>query len=376
MPYQNKQDSWALNRARQFLAPLRKMLRTGDDHATFDRLFTSRHVCDLQLVAGLACFGVGVILVVGILVMSYYAFAPVLVRILTAGTGSLHLSLQSQLAFSRTVLTAFTPVTTVFAPVLAAFGLILAWINKVGSERLGVVDSFSCEIGALCRSALVVDTVGRSIDRFNRIPGARPAASTMPGRQAAPLVASQENYFPVFENGTKDLQVLEAKVVVNITAFYTFMKAVRDLTRSLAELPSSPDPEGPESRDAVRAKAWQERVRDLIYMMFLGLESARRALNMLVEYDPDHDELMIIVLISELRAYGFLCRQFAQAQDIRYEQLRLRRPVYEEWVGKVCASVTKGIDEHKDWERAFRLLPELNKQFEDALGEKSTAAGA
>jgi len=376
MPYENQQDSWALNRARKFLAPLRKMLSTGDDHATFDRLFTSRHVCDLQLIAGMTFRGVQIIIVVGLLVMLYYAFAPVLVRIATAGTASLHLSPQGGLAFSRTLLTAFTPVTTVFAPVLAAFGAVLAWIYNVGSERLGVVDSFSCEIGALCRGALVVDTVGRNIDRFDRIPGIRPAVSSMPERQAAPFVVPQENYFPVFENGTKDLQVLEAKVVVNITAFYTFMKGVRDLTRGLAEMPNLPDHDGSESRDGARTKAWQDRVRDLIYMMFLGLESARRALDKLVEYDPDHDELIIVVLISELRAYGFLCRQFAQANDIRYGQLKLRRAVYEEWVGRVCASVEAGTGKHKDWERAFRLLPELKKQYEDALSEKSTGAHA
>jgi hypothetical protein len=376
MPYRNRKDSWALRRAKKVLAPLRKMLRTGDDHATFDRLFTSRHVCDLQLIAGITFRGVQVIVIVGFFVMLYYAFAPVLVKIATSGIGSLNLSLQGGLAFSSTLLTAFTPLTTVFAPVLAAFGAVLAWIYKVGSERLGVVDSFSCEIGALCRSALVVDTVGRNIDRFNRIPGARPAVSTVQERQTAPLFASQENYFPVFENGTKDLQVLEAKVVVNITAFYTFMKGVRDLTRSLAEMPNLPDHEGPESRDGGRAKAWQDRVRDLIYMMFLGLESARRALDTLVEYDPDHAELIVVVLISELRAYGFLCRQFAQANDIRYGQLSLRRAVYDEWVGKVCASVEAGSSGHKDWERAFRLLPELKRQYEDATGEKSTGAHA
>ena len=52
---------------------------------------------------------------------------------------------------------------------------------------------------------------------------------------------SEENYFPVFENNTRDLQSLEAHVVINITAFYTYMKAVRDSTRSLVDMGATLD---------------------------------------------------------------------------------------------------------------------------------------
>lgn len=359
MPYQYKRDSRALRVARWLLGPLRILLKTEDDHATFDRLFTSQHVCDLQLIAGMSFLGVVIVIAVGLCIMLYQWSS-------------------GELGF----LTAFTPVTTVFAPVLAVWGGILAWVYKAGSERLGVVDSFSCEIGTLCRAALVVDAVGRSIDRFRfrQTPGERdPRAPQSGKKEVMPVSGSQENYFPIFENGTKDLQVLEAKVVVNITAFYTFMKAVRDLTRSLAGMQGAADQASGTTegfRAEVWAEVWRERMSDLIYMMFLGLESARRALNMLVEYEPDHDELVIIALLSELKAYGFLCRRFSQAQDMRHEQLTLRQAVYEEWVPKVCASVEAGQQKHRDWGRAYRLLPELQRTYEEAMPGRSMAAGA
>ena len=47
---------------------------------------------------------------------------------------------------------------------------------------------------------------------------------------------SQESYFPVFDSSVKDLQALEADVVDNVTAFYTYMKVMRDSLRKLAEI--------------------------------------------------------------------------------------------------------------------------------------------
>ena len=45
---------------------------------------------------------------------------------------------------------------------------------------------------------------------------------------------SQESYFPVFDASVKDLQALEADVVKHVTAFYTYMKVMRDSLRRLA----------------------------------------------------------------------------------------------------------------------------------------------
>jgi hypothetical protein len=74
------------------------------------------------------------------------------------------------------------------------------------------------------------------VEQFNR--GPLPWAGHSPRPPQAFI--SQENYFPVFESSTRDLQKLEASVVINITAFYTFMKAARDSLRKLVEIAPQP----------------------------------------------------------------------------------------------------------------------------------------
>jgi hypothetical protein len=180
---------------------------------------------------------------------------------------------------------------------------------------------------------------------------------------------SQENYFPVFEGNTRDLQTLEARVVVNITAFYTYMKAVRDSMRILSEIrPEPADLVSPPTGTAVIAP-WHEALRNVIYMFFLGLESARRAISDLVEFEPERAERTIVILISELEAYRFLCDQFQGEDGIRHKRLMLRQPEYRRTVPPLIQSVeasraSETTDEGavSRWEEAWRLLEELRKR--------------
>src|SRR5262249_20140959 len=149
----------------------------------------------------------------------------------------------------------------------------------VGSGRLGVVDLIACEIATLCRVAAAVEMVQRYVDMFEHPPQRTPhaALNTEVPQQAAQFT-SQESYFPVFEATMKDLQQLEEDVVKNITAFYTYMKVMRDMLRKLAQMPHP----AAGSDDDV----WHRTVCDVVYMQFLGLESARKAIFDLVEFEP------------------------------------------------------------------------------------------
>ena len=161
-----------------------------------------------------------------------------------------------------------------------------------------MVDLFACEISTVCRVAAVADVVQRLIKKLE---GSAPGDDT--GTEAPQARAqdpgSQESYFPVFESCIKDLQSLEARVVIDITAFYTYMKAVRDARRNLA----------------ATTKGSTQPFCDLIYMLFLGLESARHAIHNLVEFEPEQAERTIIILFNELEAYHFLMTQFPDAEN-------------------------------------------------------------
>ncbi len=339
------------------LTPIYWVLRTGDEHDTLDRMFTSRHVKDLQLIISAALGTIYMVLLIALL-LSYKE-------------NHLHSVHYFSLAeFGKTL--------TFLGPVLLVIGTVLAWAYQVGIARLGAVDLFACEITTLCKVVTVIGAVGRCVDAFEAGP---PAGSPGTGVPTHPFT-SQENYFPVFEGSARDLQTLEANVVVNITAFYTFMKAVRDSMRTLAEVrPQLAELESA-SNKAQAVGAWHEAARNVVYMLFLGLESARNSMCDLVEVEPEWAERTIMILISELEAYLFLSRQYTVALEMHHERIMLRGPVYRNLVPELCCCVEAGkaskmagtrLQEPQQvgqWEPAYRLLPELKRRYEDAIGEK------
>jgi hypothetical protein len=356
-------SSKASRLAKRFLDPIACALRTGDPHATVDRLFTSEHVKDLQLIIGFASLGALFAFLIGLALLLDTAIAT---HNWVAATGMLF---------------------KVFTPVLVVFGAVLTWAYQVGSARLGVVDLFACEISTLCRVTTIVNTVRRYVDRFDQGPPSWRGGAGGSEMPVPPQFNSQENYFPVFESCTRDLQTLEARVVINITAFYTFMKTVRDSLRMQAEIRPQPAEPKLRSNEAPAVGPWQEAARNLVYMLFLGLESARNALGELVEFQPENAERTIVVLISELEAYRFLRGQFNDEHDVYHQRLMLRESDYRRVVPKLRRAVEAGRSDHKDdkngtepierqlWEPAWRLLPELDKRYREAVLNRDIAGG-
>jgi hypothetical protein len=128
-------------------------------------------------------------------------------------------------------------------PFLGVVGIILGWIYRTASNRLGIVDLFAYEITTLCRVGTIVDVISTYIKAFQMDQTERDIRST--GAQEATInpphrFVSQESYFPIFESNSRDLRILEAGVVTNVTAFYTFMKVVRDYLRRIGDLDAVP----------------------------------------------------------------------------------------------------------------------------------------
>jgi hypothetical protein len=252
-----------------------------------------------------------------------------------------------------------------FAPTFAVFGAVLTWAYQVGSARLGVVDLFACEIDTLCRVITVVDMVPNQAKRYLFDPS-KPDLDANGIAIAPAHFNSQEEYFPILAGNSRDLQSLEANVVVNITAFYTFMKAVRDTFRQLG--------------DAKNATQWQESMGNVMYMLYLGLESGRNAMNDLVEFEPTHTERTMVILLSELDAYHFLRTKFDVAGEMHHERLILRGPTYIELNRKLTRLLNCKKDElfvaveggemadptyaERQWYAAFQLRGPLDKRFE------------
>ena len=263
--------------------------------------------------------------------------------------------------------------------ILGALGAVIAWAYQTASARLGVVDLFACEIGTLCRANAAVD-IGEILANRYEHPPEPPAAeekdkTPATGEKDKPKdpaqFTSQEDYFPVFTANSRDLQTLEADVVVHITAFYTYVKVFRDYSRKLSVTP-------PPSNGAIE-DTWRETLKGMIYMLFLSLESARFAIHQLIEFQPLQTECKIAILVTEIRLYRFLLEKMEH--DFRYDRLLLRRPEYKDIVSEICQSTKSGAAEtdgipaeslepwqrrrKRSWDQSDTSLKELKKRYKD-----------
>jgi hypothetical protein len=320
-----------------------RQLRQGQESSTFERLSASRHIADLRLI-----FSVTVIFMIAASVLALMFCFELRVMSNWTDIQSSHSGwIWARLAFSSIA------DAGVFIGAIGAVGCgVLAWTYQTGSARLGVVDLFACEIATLCRVAAVSDMVQRYIDLFrtgpetalpHRIDGDMP---TNGGR-----FTSQESYFPVFDASVKDLQQLEADVVDNVTAFYTYMKTMRDSLRKLADIYPSPTA-------SHRGDEWHRAICNVIYMQFLRLESGRKAIKQLVEYEPTQAEDTFTILLSELVAYGFLREQFKG--DLRHRLLRSREEKYRQEVPDLYLMVKASTG--PKWDRAKEAAAEVMKR--------------
>ena len=151
-----------------------------------------------------------------------------------------------------------------------------------------------------------------------------------------------------------------------ITEFYTYMKATRDLQRKLAAMkpPRADEPLSKRRRDM---DPWHGAMSDLIYMMFLGYESGRKAIKDLIEFEPTRAERTIVMLLTELECYGFLIKEFRE-DSLRYPRLRMREKVYTSEVPALYRDVNKNRerrDVNRDWEPARLISKDLASLYND-----------
>ena len=335
-------------------------LTAKESASTLFRFFRSKHVRDLKLIFASALFVLAMHLFVvfclglGSAVHTYFslsAAAGIIERLFTAAGAFLSFFI------------------TYVGPALPVYGVIVGWAYQTASSRLGIVDLFACEISTLCRVGTIFDIGKRYVDTYDRGPTpARPSAA------ASDKFVSQEEYFPVFDSNSRDLQLLEASVVNNITEFYTYMKAMRDSLRKLAEVQAQPSAPGVAAAAATgEADPWHRAMVNVIYLLYLGYESARKAVNDLIEFQPARAERSIIILLTELKCYAFLRKHFT-SDDLRRKRLELREAGYRRDIRKLYHEVEASAG-HSDelWVQARETLPVLVSRYNEALDDELKA---
>jgi hypothetical protein len=328
-------------------------LTAAEASSTIYRFFRSKHVVDLKFFAQIAAL-VGAIACLILLMKGVFIWH-----------GTDHVAKPLIRTVDAFVVDA--------VKTLGFVGIVLAWTYRSACARLGVVDLFACEIGTLCRVGTIFDIGEKYVAQYKQGPGA--SLSGIEKRVARDSAfVSQEEYFPVFQNNNRDLQLLEAEVVNNITEFYTYMKAARDSLRQLAETSPSVVADPKPAADAELSStpdAWHVALCNVIYMVFLAYESGRKAITDLVEFEPVAAERKVVILLTELQMYGFLVNFFGH-DDIHYKRLKLREADYKIKVRKLYKMV-KAHAQQDQWQPALSSLGDLKDRFKQALDEEIDA---
>jgi hypothetical protein len=309
-------------------AELYRQLTSQGSASTFNRLLRSRHVADLRVIFLVAFF-------VGVAIVAEGVWAVVNGR---------------------------SDALTYILAVMAASGAVMAWAYQTGGMRLGIVDIFACEIATLCRVGTIVDLVPRLVATFDALATADAApAADKPTQRVIHDFDPHESYEPVFDNNARDLQVLDALVVTNVTQFYTYAKAMRDYWRQLSQAKSL------DQRQTV--------LTSVLYMHFLALESARFAIAELIEFEPNEADTTLVILLSELPAFAFLLKRFepkeGQKGDLRYRRLHLRVEAYKATIPDMCCRILHSEDEV--WGKLQETAGDVARCYEAAFGESIEA---
>jgi len=289
-----------------------KRLENTGPALTFARICTSRHLADLQWIA----FFLILILVV---------LVPAEISI-------------SGISVFGTNLPLF------FSALAAAAAAILSWIYQTGSSRIGAVDLFACEITAICRVSLVTDFAKNSVAH---------ARSLANGQGRVNGFNSEEDYTPVYNRQLHELQPLDVNVVTSVTEFYTYRKTMVDYLRAVAAS------EDPKQRRGLQLM--------MIYMQHLMYESARRAVDALIEFEPNKAESKVNILSSEMVTYGFLVESFPR-EDFRDIRLRLRAREYHAVVPALEHRIRTG-PHPTNWDRARTTVREMRARYEAMCAE-------
>ena len=108
--------------------------------------------------------------------------------------------------------------------------------------------------------------------------------------------------------------------------------------------------------DDAEADAWQTAMMNVIFLTFLGYESAREAISSLVEYQPARTERLIVILLTELRCFAFL-RQHFHPEDLRGQRLQIRVADYKEQVVAIYDEVMSPHGKNEgDWLQAQKTI--------------------
>lgn len=197
----------------------------------------------------------------------------------------------------------------------AVFIAAIQFIHATGSKRRGAVDMITSEIITVARVLAAGNIIGAFIATYAKLEATGDRRPSGFGD-----VARKENYFTAFDKNIETLGTLKRELVMNITAFYTFMKAARDATGAINLW-----------KDDYPVSRSKDDVVDIIYLCFLNLLHGHFAITALIEKDQQqrlhYAEDVFTGL--EIQCFVFLMLVLAD-DDFRYKAVQGREERYRE----------------------------------------------
>jgi hypothetical protein len=308
-----------------------KQLNLGEETSIPAKFIHSRHVADLRLILAVISIIISVASSVALLISFQHE--------VTSNWQDL-IATHSWWIWVRIVFASivhfFVGEGTIIGAVGVVAGGVLAWTYQAFRARLSVIAMLAEEITTLGRVMAITDWV----DYFIALDDKVAAGETIR------LSSQQKSDSFVFDSLIKDVQQLDHLTVANITSFYIHMKVTASCIRSFAEIQLTVSDSNMQLRSAITS---------VIYYQFLTLESARKAIRDLVEFEPIQAQNIITILLNELLAHGFLRDHFRE--DLRGQQLEARDRSYRQDVSELHQLVMSG--EGKQWDRAKGLSAEM-----------------
>lgn len=216
---------------------------------------------------------------------------------------------------------------------------IIGWSYQSANTRFGVADLFAGEIGALCRIAAVGEIMRQFAKRYYA------------GENQPSPPNTTTDYFAVFNNNSKDMEVLDGDVVGAVTQFYGNIKVFQDCLHR----PAPP---------AADAKLYRTQQLTTIYYGFLAFESARLAMAVLIDDRERCEEGILTAMMSELPAYSFLYGElFQQLDDLRWHRIASRLDGYRRLLGAIDENPPHG----KAGSDLARRVIEMWREFEPSI---------
>ena len=111
---------------------------------------------------------------------------------------------------------------------------------------------------------------------------------------------------------------------------------------------------------------WHGTLANLIYVMYLGYEGARKAMEELIEFEPTKAEGILVVLVTELACFPFLC-EYLKDDDLRFKRLQLRESEYRETMKRLNAKVNAPHIDKEYWTPAERTFKEVDDRYRAAM---------